>query len=87
MLSHSELLGVLVVQSADDGERSQLWFRSKPVLDRDNVRIELGRHANPRLIRPLGSPVGGTRIAGFHGRAERLRKSDCSFDGASGAVA
>jgi hypothetical protein len=29
--------------------------------DRDNVRIELGRHANPRLIRPLGSPVGGTR--------------------------
>ena len=29
MLSHSELLGVRVVQSADDGERSQLWFRSK----------------------------------------------------------
>src|SRR5215467_4141473 len=31
-------------------DRSQLWLLGKPVLNRNNMRVELGRHANPRFI-------------------------------------
>src|SRR5260370_34724439 len=77
MLSRPELLGMFLAQPADDGECSQLRLRSEPVLDRGNVRVELRRHANPRLVRPMGSPVRGTRIVDLRRRAERLRESGC----------
>ena len=76
VLFRPELLGVFLAQPADDGERRQLRLRRKPLLDRGDVRVELGRHANPRLIRPLGSPVRGTRIAALDRHAERLREGD-----------
>ena len=77
MLSRPELLGVFLAQPDDDGERGELRLRRKPGLDRGNVRVELGWHANPRFIRPLGSPVRGTRLAGSDRRAERARKNNC----------
>jgi hypothetical protein len=64
------------IEPADDGERGQLRLRSEPVLDRANVRVELGRHANPGFISSLGSPVCGTRITGLHRHAERSDGSD-----------
>jgi len=76
-VASSELVGVILAQAADDGERGQLWLCGKPGFDRGNVRVELGWHTNPCLIRPFGSPVCGTRIAGLHHHAERLCKSDC----------
>jgi hypothetical protein len=36
----AERLGVPLAQSADDGERGQLRRRSKPALDRGDVRVE-----------------------------------------------
>ncbi|WLA39713.1 hypothetical protein QNJ95_43920 [Bradyrhizobium elkanii] len=48
--------------------------RSEPALDRGNMWVELGRHANPGFIGPTASPVRGTRLAGRHRLAERLRK-------------
>src|SRR6202043_484520 len=77
MLSRPELLGVFLAQPADDGECRQLRLRSEPALDRTNMWVELGRHANPGLIGPMGSPVRGTRLAGLHRLAERLRKNGC----------
>jgi hypothetical protein len=76
MLFRPKLLRVFLGQPADDGERGQLWLHNKPVLDRGNVRVEFGRHANPCLIRPLEASMGGARIAGLHRGAERLRKRD-----------
>ena len=63
-------------QPAADRESGQLRPHSKPVLDRGDVQVELGRHANPRLVGPLESTVRGTRFAGLDRRAERLRKGD-----------
>ena len=77
MLSRPKMLRVFLGQPADDGERGQLWLHNQPVPDRGNVRVKLGRHANPCLIMPLGTPVGATRIACLHCGAERLRKRDC----------
>src|SRR6516165_9235739 len=50
MLFRSELVGVFLAQSTHDGDRGQLRLRSEPILDRCDVRVELGRHANPRFI-------------------------------------
>jgi hypothetical protein len=38
VLSHPELVGVILAQPAYDGERGQLWLCGKPVFDRGNVR-------------------------------------------------
>src|SRR6185295_6976815 len=45
------------------------------VLDRSNMRVELGRHVNPRLIRAMRLPMRGTRLAELHRPAKRLCKS------------
>jgi hypothetical protein len=77
MLSRPELIGVFLAQPADDGECRQLRLRIEPALDRSNMWVELGRHANPGFIRPTGWPMRGTRLASLHRLAERLRKNGC----------
>jgi hypothetical protein len=39
MLFRSELVGVFLTQSTHDGDRRQLRLRSKPILDRGDVRV------------------------------------------------
>src|SRR3981189_3182387 len=77
MLPRPKLLRVFLSQSADDGECRQLRLLGEPAPARSNMRVELGRHANPRLIGPMRSPMCGTRLAGLYRLAERLRKSRC----------
>jgi hypothetical protein len=77
MLFAPELVGMFLTQSAHDGDRSQLRLLGEPVLNRNNMRVELGRHANPRFITSLGSPMRRTRIAGL-GRRAVLAKATAS---------
>ena len=76
MLSHPELLGVFLAQTADDGERGQLRLRSKPVLDRSDVRVELRTACEPSSYQAAGVVGRGSRIADLNRLAERLRESD-----------
>src|SRR6266702_816714 len=77
MLPRPKLRRVFLSQSADDGECRQLRLLGEPTLDRSNMRVELGRHANPGLIGPTGAPVRGTRLADHRRLAERLRERGC----------
>src|SRR5579864_7773907 len=62
MLLIAELVGMEFGETTDDRDRGQPWLGREPALDQCQVRVQLGRHANPRLIRPLGSSVRGTRL-------------------------
>jgi hypothetical protein len=77
MLFLAELLWVPLAQSTDDGERGQLRLRSKPALDRGDMRVEHRRHADPLLVAPLGPPVCRALLARLDRFAERLRKGRC----------
>jgi hypothetical protein len=42
MLSPPKLVGMFLTQSVHDGDRSQLRLLGEPVLNRNNMRVELG---------------------------------------------
>jgi hypothetical protein len=77
MLFFAELLWVPLAEWTDDGERGQLRLRSKPALNRGDMRVEHRRHADPLLLAPLGPPVCRALLARLDRFAERLRKGRC----------
>jgi len=59
-------------------ECRQLRLGGKPALDQEQVRIELGWHANPSLVTPFGPAVRCTRLNGCCAlHAEAFRKCRC----------
>jgi hypothetical protein len=72
MLSRSELIGMPLGKSTEDGQCRQLRLGRKPTLDRGNVRVEHGGHADPGLVTPFGPPLRGARLTGLDRLTERL---------------
>ena len=58
-------------EPAYDGQRSDLRLDRKPVLDRQEIRIELRGHTNALLVSPFRPAVRGSHFGGRGHRAER----------------
>ena len=61
-------------EPAYDGQRSDLRLDRKPVLDRQEIRIELRGHTNALLVSPFRPAVRGSHFGGRGHRAERAGK-------------
>jgi hypothetical protein len=67
-----ECRGIDQTKPAEDGERGDLWLISNPTIRSGQMRIELQRHAYPRLVFVLCSTMRGPNFGSFC--TNRLRR-------------
>jgi hypothetical protein len=61
MLLLSELMGIAFAQADDDGERSWLWLRREPTLDRGDATMSISQKPGGGLFQSLKVRIGTSR--------------------------